>query len=190
LTGSDHHSVAGAHLTATQESLEVRAKGLSRWINLVINHPILREDAILIKFLTEPSDLTSWRKGASISLVEESKLAAERPLASQDIDSIPNGSDLNDAIKQMGLRLKIDLESYRTLSGALERISRRREGIAAEYTRMSGALSDIVSADEECKKLQVGKRQEVEADLLATVDHLDTEARMAVDRVGCDRSRI
>ena len=35
--------------------LEKRRKGLSRYINAVIRHPTLRNDDVVIKFLTEPS---------------------------------------------------------------------------------------------------------------------------------------
>lgn len=46
-------------------------RGLARFLNYVVNHPIIRGDGILAAFLTE-SSFEQWRKHASITLDEES----------------------------------------------------------------------------------------------------------------------
>ena len=46
-------------------------RGLARFLNYVINHPIIRDDGILTAFLTEGS-FEQWRKHTSINLDEES----------------------------------------------------------------------------------------------------------------------
>jgi sorting nexin-8 len=46
-------------------------RGLARFLNYVVNHPIIRDDAILAAFLTENS-FEQWRKHTPITLDEES----------------------------------------------------------------------------------------------------------------------
>ena len=46
-------------------------RGLARFLNYVVNHPIIRDDGILSAFLTE-SSFEQWRKQTSITLDEES----------------------------------------------------------------------------------------------------------------------
>lgn len=51
--------------------LERRRRGLTRFINLVMKHPILSKDDLLLTFLTVPTDLSSWRKQAIYDTTEE-----------------------------------------------------------------------------------------------------------------------
>lgn len=46
-------------------------RGLARFLNYVVNHPIIKDDGILAAFLTQ-SSLEQWRKQESINLDEES----------------------------------------------------------------------------------------------------------------------
>lgn len=46
-------------------------RGLARFLNYVINHPIIKDDGILAAFLTQ-SSFEQWRKQESITLDEES----------------------------------------------------------------------------------------------------------------------
>ncbi|CCE93798.1 Mvp1p TDEL_0G04310 [Torulaspora delbrueckii] len=51
--------------------LERRRRGLTRFINLVMKHPVLSKDDLLLTFLTVPTDLSSWRKQAIYDTTEE-----------------------------------------------------------------------------------------------------------------------
>lgn len=51
--------------------LERRRKGLVRFINLVVKHPVLSKDDLILTFLTVPTDLSSWRKQASYDTTDE-----------------------------------------------------------------------------------------------------------------------
>ena len=46
-------------------------RGLARFLNYVLNHPIIRDDGVLAAFLTE-SSFEHWRKHKPITLDEES----------------------------------------------------------------------------------------------------------------------
>lgn len=51
--------------------LERRRRGLTRFINLVMKHPVLSKDDLLLTFLSVPTDLSSWRKQAIYDTTEE-----------------------------------------------------------------------------------------------------------------------
>lgn len=55
----------------TAANLDCCRRGLARFLNYVINHPIIRDDGVLSAFLTEGS-FEQWRKQTSITLDEES----------------------------------------------------------------------------------------------------------------------
>lgn len=51
--------------------LTKRRKGLSRFINLVMKHPVLRTDDLVLTFLTVPTDLSGWRRQANYDTSDE-----------------------------------------------------------------------------------------------------------------------
>lgn len=98
--------------------------GLKRFINFVVNHPVIKDDGLLAVFLTEPS-FETWRKHASISVEEES--------ASKRVDRVEEmaiPSDLEE--KLMIVRHKITplIEQWQRICILAERIIKRREGAA------------------------------------------------------------
>jgi hypothetical protein len=75
-------------------------RGLARFLNFVVNHPVIRDDGFLAVFLTEPS-LDQWRKNSSVSLEEES---TGKRIDRVEEMAIP--SDLED-------KLQCDVSSFR-----------------------------------------------------------------------------
>lgn len=56
---------------ADTQFLEKRRKGLTRFINLAMKHPVLSKDDLMLTFLTVPTDLSGWRKQASYDTTDE-----------------------------------------------------------------------------------------------------------------------
>lgn len=52
-----HSNAPASHHHRLEDSafLERRRKGLSRFINALVRHPVLRNDEVVTRFLTEPS---------------------------------------------------------------------------------------------------------------------------------------
>ncbi|KAK6465953.1 Mvp1 protein [Scheffersomyces coipomensis] len=46
--------------------LQRRRRGLHRFLNQLVKHPILREEPVVVTFLTVPTDISTWRKQAKI----------------------------------------------------------------------------------------------------------------------------
>ncbi|KAL1701925.1 hypothetical protein EV121DRAFT_262592 [Schizophyllum commune] len=78
--------------------IEQRRRGLARVLNFIVNHPVIKDDALLGVFLTEPS-FEVWRKQNSVTLDEES--------ASKRVDRVEEmaiPSDLEDKLSQSAPR--------------------------------------------------------------------------------------
>ncbi|KAI5118686.1 hypothetical protein M0805_003623 [Coniferiporia weirii] len=109
---------------ADDSFLEQRRRGLQRFLNFVINHPIIKEDGFLAVFLTEPS-LEQWRKHTSISLDEES--------ASKRVDKVEEmtiPSDLEEKLTVVRNKLGALIEQWQKICILAERIIKRREAAA------------------------------------------------------------
>lgn len=68
-------------------------RGLARFLNYVVNHPIIRADGILAAFLTE-SSFEQWRKHTPVTLDEESTGKRVDPVEEMAIPS-----DLDDKLQ-------------------------------------------------------------------------------------------
>ncbi|KAG6334601.1 hypothetical protein ID866_4495 [Astraeus odoratus] len=104
--------------------LEQRRKGLARFLNAVINHPVMKEDGLLAVFLSEPS-LETWRKHTPISLEEE---AASKRVDEIEEMSIP--SDLEEKIAIVRGKINPLIEQWQRICILAERMIKRRESAA------------------------------------------------------------
>lgn len=124
--------------------LEQRRKGLARFLNAVMNHPVIKEDGLLAIFLSEPS-LESWRKQTSISLEEESASKRVDPIEEM---SIP--SDLEEKLAVVRGKLSPLIEQWQRICILAERMIKRHEAAAADMTRLANVLRAIAEVNERC----------------------------------------
>ncbi|KAG2338630.1 hypothetical protein BDR05DRAFT_893252 [Suillus weaverae] len=104
--------------------IEQRRKGLARFLNAVINHPVIKEDGLLATFLSEPS-FENWRKHTTVSLEEES--ASKRV---DRIEEITVPSDLEDKLAFVRGKISPLIEQWQRICVLAERIIKRRESAA------------------------------------------------------------
>lgn len=124
--------------------IEQRRKGLARFLNAVINHPVIKEDGLLAAFLSEPS-FENWRKHTAVSLEEES--------ASRHIDRIEEitvPSDLEDKLAFVRGKISPLIEQWQRICVLAERIIKRRESAAADLARLTNVLRAVVEVNERC----------------------------------------
>lgn len=124
--------------------LEQRRKGLARFLNFVINHPVIKDDGVLAVFLTEPS-LEAWRKHTPISYEEES--ASKRVDRVEEM-SIP--SDLDEKLAVVRHKVGFLVEHWQRICMLAERIVRRREAEAADLARLTNTMKSLVEVNERC----------------------------------------
>ncbi|EMD38933.1 hypothetical protein CERSUDRAFT_151694 [Gelatoporia subvermispora B] len=104
--------------------IEQRRRGLARFLNFVINHPIIKDDSVLSAFLAEPS-LEAWRKHTAISLDEES--------VSKRVDRVEEmtiPSDLEEKLAMVRQKIGFLIEHWQKICMLAERVIRRREAAA------------------------------------------------------------
>lgn len=124
--------------------LEKRRRGLSRFINAVIRHPVLREDEVVSKFLTEPSELAAWRKQNRPILEEEFK--RKQQVSIQQLEAlIPE--NLDEQLQKTKKRVTAAINHYINLCLIMERMIRRMNGQAADFSRYSIALNSLAEAE-------------------------------------------
>ncbi|KAH9479355.1 Sorting nexin MVP1 [Psilocybe cubensis] len=119
---------------ADEQFLEQRRRGLTRALNFVVNHPIIKEDGVLAVFLSEPS-FETWRKQSAISLEEES---ASRRVDRIEEMTIP--SDLEDKLAVVRGKISPLIEQWQRICILAERIIKRREAAAVRTPALRRAF--------------------------------------------------
>ncbi|KAF9373014.1 Sorting nexin mvp1 [Podila verticillata] len=131
---------------ADETFLGRRLRGLTRFMNALVRHPVLKNDPVIVSFLTEPVELATWRKNTVISTEDEfaSLLSKSATLAKQ----IP--ADLELQLELIKRRLPGSVEYYRGMVHVMDRIQKRTEANAADYTRFSLALNALADCEKQC----------------------------------------
>ncbi|KND04096.1 uncharacterized protein SPPG_08941 [Spizellomyces punctatus DAOM BR117] len=134
---------------ADEAFLERRRRGLSRFINMIANHPVLREDEAVIAFLTVEMDIQSFKKKAAIVYDEES--LSLNP-STEDLSVIPE--DLPERITEFKGNLDFQICQFRDMATLMERIARREDATALDMMRYSLILNKMTEkadcTDREC----------------------------------------
>jgi sorting nexin-8 len=121
-------------------------------------------------------ELAVWRKQANLSVQEE---FTGKPLPSDLEDSLPKTlPELFDTVRS-GVRRSA--ETYITLCNMMERLSRRNEGMAAEYSRFSSALSGLTESSQETYAVDTNDVPLLNSGLNATARHLDQSKQLLED---------
>lgn len=117
--------------------LEQRRKALERFINAIVNHPVMKDDGALNVFLTEPA-FESWRKRTKVSTDEES---ASKSLSKAQEMAIP--ADLEEKLGNIRDHLPSLLASYQKLVLVAERGLARLQANAADASRLALSVGTV-----------------------------------------------
>lgn len=191
-------TVNGSHLAADSTFIEKRRRGLARFANALVRHPVLNQEQLVIMFLTVPTvslalsipnqakrwltkheELAVWRKQATISVQEE---FTDRALPPGLEDSLP--PTLNQLFETTRGGVKRSAEIYINLCNLLDRLSKRNEGLAADHLRLSNSLQSLADQSQNTYATDTNDVPLLNEGLLATSKHvsqsrslLDDEAR-------------
>ncbi|KAJ5423324.1 hypothetical protein N7491_008540 [Penicillium cf. griseofulvum] len=170
-------SVNGTHLTADSSSfLEKRRHGLVRFTNALVRHPVLGQEQLVIMFLTVPTELSVWRKQATISVQDE---FAGRVLPPDLEDSLPATLDETFATVRNGV--KRSAEIYINLCTLLERLAKRNDGLAADHLRFSLALQSLTEVTTDTYAVDTSDIPPLNAGITATARHLSASQSLLED---------
>ncbi|KAI9469069.1 MAG: hypothetical protein EXX96DRAFT_512860 [Benjaminiella poitrasii] len=160
--------------------LEKRRKGLSRFINAIICHPVLRHDEIVERFLTEPSELLAWRKQNPPNLDEEFK---RKPHPIGELENI-TPTNLEEQLQKTQKRVAAGIHHYVNLCFIMERMIRRMHGQATDFSRYSIALNSLAEAELRYHAGECRNCQQVVRGYETVSKHMQTESSLLEDQVG------
>ncbi|KAL5115507.1 Sorting nexin mvp1 [Pleosporales sp. CAS-2024a] len=168
--------INGNPIAADASFLEKRRKGLTRFTNALVRHPVLNQEQLVVMFLTVPTELSVWRKQANLSVHEE---FVGKMLPPDLEDSLPKTlPDLFDTVRS-GVRQSA--ESYINLCNMMERMTRRNEGMAAEFQRFSSALRSLTEASHDTYAVDTNDVPLLNEGLHSTARHLDQSRQLLED---------
>ncbi|EEY21701.1 sorting nexin mvp-1 [Verticillium alfalfae VaMs.102] len=131
-------AVNGNHLSNDGAFIEKRRRGLARFLNAVVRHPILGQEQLVIMFLTVPTELTVWRKQATISVQDE---FVGRTLPPGLEDSLP--ATLEELFDRSRTGVRRSAELYINVCNIMDRLVKRSDGVAADHARIALSLQSL-----------------------------------------------
>ncbi|KAF9545475.1 Sorting nexin mvp1 [Mortierella hygrophila] len=131
---------------ADEVFLERRLRGLTRFMNALMRHPVLKNDPLVISFLTEPVELALWRKNVVISTEDE--FTTKLPISESLVKQVP--MDLELQLESIKRRLPASVEYYRSMVHVMDRVQKRTEANAVDYMRFSLALNALADCEKHC----------------------------------------
>lgn len=134
-----HHTVNGNHIAADTLFIEKRRRGLVRFVNALIRHPVLAQEQLVVMFLTVPTELSVWRKQAQVSAQEE---FAGKTLPAGLEDSL--SSSLNDTFDKVRLGVRQSSEQYIHMCTMVEKLAKYNTVLSNEYTRLGATLTSLM----------------------------------------------
>ncbi|OCF31380.1 sorting nexin MVP1 [Kwoniella heveanensis BCC8398] len=117
--------------------LESRRKALRRFINFVVNHPVMKDDGALNVFLTEPN-FEAWRKRTKVSTDEESMSKKLNPAQEMAIPA-----DLEEKLGNLRDHLPTIMGSYQKLVVLAERGLARLQAQMGDASRMALGIQSV-----------------------------------------------
>lgn len=130
-------AVDGRYLSSDSYFLERRRRGLGRFVNQLVKHPVLREEKLVQMFLTVDTEWSSWRKQSNIRLEEE---FAQRTI-SPSFAAQWNEKEEMERWHKVRTGAAESLETVSQLCMLADRIYKRQEAMAADYSKLSHAFT-------------------------------------------------
>lgn len=184
--------VNGNHLAADGITfLEKRRKGLARFMNALVQHPVLSQETLVVMFLTVPTvrishtitspsnnvkELSVWRKQATIS-VQEEFVGKALPLDLED--SLP--ATLPELFEQVRAGVKRTADVYIGLCVLMERLTKRNEAMAADNLKFSQALQSLTEGSSDTYAIDTNDVPLLNDGINAAAKHLATTQALLDD---------
>jgi sorting nexin-8 len=169
-------AVNGNHLSNDGAFIEKRRRGLARFLNALVRHPILGQEQLVVMFLTVPTELSVWRKQATYSVQDE---FTDRPLPPGLEDSLP--PQLNDLFDRTrnGVRRSADL--YINICNITDRLVKRNEGVAADHARIAMSLESLTETSADTYATDTNDVPLLNDGLIAMSKHMRTAQTLMED---------
>ncbi|CAO3700975.1 hypothetical protein G6F70_008558 [Rhizopus microsporus] len=134
----------------TARSLEFeenRRRGLERFINAVVRHPVLGKDDIVHTFLSHASSLTEWRQQQPPIALDDEFIEHKQNIEELE-KMVP--IDWNDRVIRMKKRSIQYIKQYQQMLFIMHRIVKFKKALGTDYIRYSMALTNLAEFDKDC----------------------------------------
>ncbi|KFY76117.1 hypothetical protein V499_04047 [Pseudogymnoascus sp. VKM F-103] len=168
--------VNGSYLAADSTFIEKRRRGLVRFVNALVKHPVLNQEQLVVMLLTVPTELAVWRKQATISVQEEFTGKALLPGLE---DSLP--PTLNELFETTRSGVRKSAEVYINLCTLMDRLAKRNEGLAADHGRLSTSLMSLTDASHATYAIDTNDVPLLNEGLLTTAKHVTDSQSLLQD---------
>ncbi|KAK8154399.1 sorting nexin Mvp1 [Phyllosticta citrichinensis] len=169
-------AINGNYIGADVQFVERRRRGLSRFANALVRHPVLSQEQLVIMFLTVPTELAVWRKQTAISVQDE---FTGRTLPPELEENLP--PQLHDMFDTVRVGVRRSAEMYINLCQLMERLCKRNEGVAADYKRFGLALQAITEASSDTYAYDTNEVPLLNDGLNSTAKHLHASQSLLED---------
>ncbi|KAI9733190.1 MAG: Sorting nexin mvp1 [Claussenomyces sp. TS43310] len=171
-------AVNGNHLAADNTFIEKRRRGLVRFTNALVQHPILSQEQLVIIFLTVPThqELAVWRKQATISVQEE---FVGRNLPPELEDSL--SPSLDELFEKTKSGVRRSTEIYINLCVLMDRLAKRNEGLAADHARLSLSLQSLTETSQDTYATDTNDVPLLNEGLISTAKHVSNSQALLGD---------
>ncbi|KAI9833259.1 MAG: Sorting nexin mvp1 [Phylliscum demangeonii] len=169
-------AVNGTHLLSDVSFIEKRRRGLARFTNALVRHPVLSQEQLVVMFLTVPTELSVWRKQAAISVQEEFTGKVLSPTLEE---SLP--ANLMETFDTVRTGVRQSLEIYINLCGLVDRLVKRNEGFASDYLRLSLALQSLTETSDSTYAIDRADVPALNTGLQLVAKHLTTSQSLLED---------
>lgn len=165
-------TVDGNYLSSDTSFLERRRRGLSRFVNQLVKHPVLRNEQLVIMFLTVDTELSIWRKQSNLSIEEEFTQRVISPAFvaewNQQLE-MDKWRALNEAVGEA-------LQAITHMCHLMDRIAKRKEAMALDIGRFSTALSGLDSGLNSLFTLSIDDLPAIRTGMRSATRHLSNMA--------------
>ncbi|KAL1875743.1 hypothetical protein VTK73DRAFT_9864 [Phialemonium thermophilum] len=169
-------AVNGNHLSNDGAFIEKRRRGLARFLNALVRHPVLSQEQLVVMFLTVPTELAVWRKQVSISVQDE---FSGRTLPPGLEESLP--ASLNDLFERTRAGVRRSAELYINACNVMDRLVKRCVGVAADHGRLAMALAAMTEASADTYATDMNDVPLLNDGIQATSKHLRTGQTLMED---------
>lgn len=126
--------------------MQRRRRGLSRFLNQLVRHPVLRSEPVVITFLSVPTDITSWKKQARIDFSIEFK---GKKIQTEFINEIwpALGKDFMKKWKMLEENMPNIITLWTKLVVLMERHERRQQQVSFDNNKLVEILGKFQNLD-------------------------------------------
>ncbi|KLU92690.1 sorting nexin mvp-1 [Magnaporthiopsis poae ATCC 64411] len=169
-------AVNGNHLSNDGAFIEKRRRGLGRFLNALVRHPVIGQEQLVVMFLTVPTELSVWRKQATISVQDE---FAGRGLPPGLEESL--SPQLEDLFSRTRAGVRRSAELYIGVCAVMDRLVKRTEGVAADHARIALSLMSLTEVSGDCYATDTNDVPLLNDGLVTMSKHLRTAQNLMED---------